>query len=142
MSRCHLLLVLDSRQPLDPGVLLRRSTLHVEAFSKYGLHLLTHVVVNLDCLSGIMVEPVDNDVRVMVLPQVVSVGVGVFLVMMKVYADNRNAISFKPTDKRCEIFDPCVRLNRRTTLGMAEQPERVFSLPVVLPCVSFVFSGS
>lgn len=61
-----------------------------------------------------MVEPVDNDVRVMVLPQVVSIGVGMSLVMVEVNADNRNAIAIEPLDERLEILDPCVRLYRGT----------------------------
>ncbi len=73
MCRRHLLLILDSRQPLDPGVLLRRSAFHAEAFGEDGLHLLAYVAVYLDCLSGLMVEPVDYDVRVMVLLKIIGV---------------------------------------------------------------------
>ena len=64
-----------------------------------------------------MVELVDNDVRVMVLPQVVSVGVCVSLVMVEVDADNRNAIAIEPFDKWFEILDPCVWLYGGTALA-------------------------
>ena len=55
--------------------------------------------------------------RVVVLPQVVSVGVSVSLVMVEVDADDRNTIAIEPTDERFEILDPCVRLYRGTPLA-------------------------
>ena len=57
-----------------------------------------------------MVEPVDNDVIVVVRPKVVSVGVGVSLVMVGTFADDRNAVAIEPSDERFEILDPRVRL--------------------------------
>ena len=39
----------------------------VGTVGKYGLHLLAHITVDLDSLSSLMVEPVDNDVRMVVL---------------------------------------------------------------------------
>ena len=83
-----------------------------------------------------MVEPVDNDVRVVVLPQVVSVGVCVSLVMVEVDADDRNAIAIEPFDKRFEILDPCVRLYGGQPSRMTEQLDRVFFLPVFRSVVS------
>lgn len=83
-----------------------------------------------------MVEPVHYYVRVVILPQVVSVGVGVSLVMVEVDADNRNAIAIEPFDKRFEILDPCVRLYGGQHSRMAEQPDCVFFLPVFRSAVS------